>query len=394
MKLLFTHRYYYPDTAPYALMLRTIAQHFAAQGHDVNVFASKLSYRNTENAAETVDAGIKVRRVWVLNEAHKNPLVRIVNVFLYCVGLFLHILRTRPDVVTASTFPPVISGWVASLAARMVRAKFIYHVMDIHPEVSQISGGLLAKAPFRQLLIFLDNQTLRRSAAVVVLSIDMLDTLNHRNQGKLPIHVIENFMLQIETEGTPPDEFVKKSKTKRVIFAGNLGRFQNLDVIADGVALCFADNPDLELMWLGDGSALSALKEKWATHPQVTFAPFMPLTLAMPLIRGADLGVVSLNTDIYRVASPSKALTYLGLGLPILALVEPHSALARTVKDANLGVVADRMTPQAVADALRDFLNKGNKRQDVVRWYAENAHVDVAMKKWENLLNSLEGLGP
>ena len=278
---------------------------------------------------------------------------------LYCGGLFVHILRTRPDLVIASTFPPVFAGWSASFATRMVGARFIYHMQDIHPEVSKFSGGWLGRGiPFR-LLTWLDNQTLRRATAIVVLSEDMANTLRARGAGDLPIHVIGNFLLDsFDDASPPPTELRKAPGTKRVIFAGNLGRFQNLLLLAEGVARCFDWHPELELFFLGDGAALPELKARWGGNPQVRFGPFLPFAQARSLIAESDVGLVSLTSNIYRVSYPSKVLTYLGLGVPILAVVESGSMLARTIRTNGLGTVPDTSTPTAIGDALQMLLKQ------------------------------------
>ncbi len=161
MKILFTHRYFWPDSPAYATMLRTIAEHVAAQGHEVEVFASQPSYGEHSRAAprERV-GGIAIRRVAVFHERKGSPLARGLNVAIYCARLFAHVLRSRPDIVTAATFPPVLAGWTASLAAKLVGARFIYHLQDVHPEVSVYSGGRLGRGFLLRFLRSLDNQTL------------------------------------------------------------------------------------------------------------------------------------------------------------------------------------------------------------------------------------------
>ena len=359
MKILLTHRYFWPDTAPYALMLRSIGDNLASEGHNIYVFATKPSYRVGTAVAPAREhlGGLNVRRSWVFQENRKSPLLRILNVVLYCVALFVQVIRLRPDVVTASTFPPVIAAWTASLAARLVGAKFIYHVQDIHPEVSYYSGGRLGRGIPARILRGLDNQTLRRASTIVTLSPDMQETLKARNLGPLPIQIINNLSLDVLGEAeAPPADLIKKPGIRRVIFAGNLGRFQNLPLLAEGIATRFETNPDLELLFLGEGVALKELKARWGDHPQVRFGPFLPFTQARTLIADADVGLTSLAPDIYRVAYPSKVITYLGLGLRVLALVEPDSRIARDLETTGKGAAPTDASPEAVGQALERVL--------------------------------------
>ena len=390
MKLLLTHRYFWPDTTPYAVMLRSMARDLSIAGHDVHIYASRPSYRGGVSApAHEMLEQIHVNRTWVLRENRANPLNRATNVVLYCFGLFAHILRTRPDLVIASTFPPIFAGWSASFAARLVGAKFIYHVQDIHPEVSKYGGGLLGRGLVSRFLTWLDNHTLRRASAIVVLSEDMADTLRTRGQAKLPIRVIGNFLLDTFGESTsPPTQWHKCSGRRRVIFAGNLGRFQNLPLLAEGIAHCFTGHPELELMFLGDGMALPELKARWGGNAQVRFAPFMPFAQARGLIAESDIGLVSLSADMYRVAYPSKLLTYLGLGIPVLALVEPASNLANTIRTYGLGTVPDDFSATAVGEALERLLANGASRTKILDWYERNTSAAICLQHWRHLISS------
>jgi glycosyltransferase involved in cell wall biosynthesis len=393
VKILFTHRYFWPDSPAYAAMLRTIAEHAAAQGHEVQVFASQPSYGGNGRAASREHAGgIAIRRVSVFRERKGNPLARGFNVVIYCARLFLHVLRTRPDVVSAATFPPVIAGWTASLAAKLTGARFVYHLQDVHPEVSVHAGGALGRGIPLKLLRGLDNQALRRAAAIVVLSEDMANTVRQRGIAKdLPIHTINNFLLPNFAEtGNPPAELRKPPEKRRFIFAGNLGRFQNLDLLVEGVVACLERHPDTELLLLGEGEAKAGLEMRWGDHPQVRFGPFVPFAQARELIAEADVGLVSLAPDIYRVSYPSKVLTYIGLGLPMLALLEPESQLAREIEENGLGAVPMSATPAAVADAADRLLAGAADRRAVEAYHRGKCAEDKILRQWDALLSSID----
>jgi len=332
---------------------------------------------------------LDVRRLWVFRENRTSPAVRALNVGIYGVGLFAHIMWRRPDVVSASTFPPVFAGWMASLACRLTGSRFIYHMQDIHPEVSQILGDQLGGNLLAGVLRWLDNQTLRRSSAIVVLSEDMADTLRARGLGALPITVINNFALDtFGAEEAPPSELRKPKGQRRVIFAGNLGRFQNLPRLVEGIVQHLETEADLELLLLGDGSALSELKRRWGAHPQVKFGPFLPIAQAKVLMAEADVGLVSLQKDIYKVAYPSKVLTYLALGLPILALVEPQSNLSQQLEREGLGCTPVDSSPEAIAATLEKLLKAPERRAATKRWYEANGARDKVLSHWEALIGA------
>ena len=392
MRILFTHRYYWPDSPPYGHMLRNLAEALVRNGYDVNVYSSIPSYReiNRRLPGKEQNAGVSIRRVKVLGKERSGIHVRVVNTIVYCIGLFLEILRVKPDVVTASTFPPVIAAWVASIACKIVGAKFIYHMQDIHPEVSLYSGGVLGRGVQHKFLKWLDNQTLRRSAAVVVLSDDMAATLRERNVQIRNLTIINNPPVGTDTQlKTVPSEYRKKEDQLRVIFAGNLGRFQNLNLLAEGVAKCFEDVPNLELVFLGDGVLKEELIQKYGNHKQVKFFPFLPFDEARGIIEESDIGLVSLEENIYRVSFPSKVSTYLSLGLRLLTLVEHNSCLAQLALDNGLGRVPERMESECIADELKILSAEQGLSPTGVRWYESNWSPEAIFDQWNKLFSSV-----
>lgn len=346
-----------------------IGLELVSSGHDVHVFSTLPSYREGVSAPRHERLGpLNVRRIWVFAREKSNPIRRLANVAIYCVGLFMEVLRQRPDVVTASTFPPVVAAWSASLAARLTGARFIYHMQDIHPEVSYYAGQRMGRGVFGCVLRWLDNQSLRRASRIIVLSNDMADTLRARGITDLPIVVLNNPALQASAGSAKLlTKLAKPDGVRRVIFAGNMGRFQNLSLLAEGVALCFDRHPNLELMFLGEGTVLPELQQRWKDCPQVRFEAFLPFEEAREVIANADVGLVALRPNIYRVAYPSKIVTYLDLGLQVLALVEPQSQLAQELGSSGSGVVPTAPTPEAIAEALEKILARAPNASSLLK---------------------------
>jgi len=392
MKILFTHRYFWPDSPPYGLMIKSLAEALATEiDNNVHVYASMPSYRTKvvdKNLRVQKVNGVNITRGWVIGSESSGVLIRVLNVIAYCLGMFIHILKIKPDVVTASTFPPVFAACISSIAANLVGAKFIYHMQDIHPEVALHSKGFLGKRVPQLLLRWVDNRTLRRTNAVIVLSKDMENTLRSRGIEIPPIYVINNPAIETdEISSAVPTEYVKAQGSVRVIFAGNLGRFQNLPVLLDGIAVCFDKYPNLELLFLGDGGEKAKLIERWGDHPQVKFIAAMPFHQAKELISSSDIGLVSLQENIYRVSFPSKFATYLNFGLPVLALVESQSEMACTIKDNCLGAVPADMSAEQIAVSLKSLLGRNTKKSQIKNWYEQNLSPKINHDTWRRLLS-------
>jgi glycosyltransferase involved in cell wall biosynthesis len=404
--MLLCHRFFWPDTAPYASMLRTIGTHFAAAGHEVDILSAQPSYnaaaggRPRQPARQTLD-GLQILRVPLLRERKKDLLIRSVNAIVFSLRVFFHVLFSRRyDVVMTSTFPPILLALLACLASRLRGAHFVYHCMDLHPEISHLSGGLGEGWWFR-LLRGLDQWTCRNASAVVVLSSDMQQTLVSRAPSSPPrIAVINNFSLPVFDEATPPDdEAVQRvlepaADACRFVFAGNLGRFQDLEVVTEAAAR-LRDRSDFELVFVGEGLVKARLqarvRELGLTN--VHFVDFQPTSVAMRIVAAADFGLVTLAPGIERGAYPSKTLTYLTAGCPLFVLVDSNSELARTVAGEALGIVVGERSPQAIAEAFARACDERarwrDRREQIAAWADTRHSVGAVLAQWDTLMETL-----
>lgn len=357
LRILAIHRYFWPDTPPYASILRRIASRWVQDGHCVEVLSTQPSYKADaliqRQAEDELMDGFNVHRMSLLPEAGR-PIFRAINAILFSLRAFFIVLqRRRYDVVMISTAPPIIGGWLVRLASKLIGAHFVYHCMDVHPEIGRISGE------FRNPLLFavlrwIDAQTCRGAARVVVLSKDMEFAIKSRPGSEhVAVSVINNFSLPEFENGSnePSQEFRKPDGMFRVIFAGNLGRFQGLETFIDAMKK-LESRTDIEFVFLGAGKASHTLQERAAGMANVRFFPHQSLSVAKRLIADADLCVVSLIPGVVQYAYPSKTMAYLQQGRPILVSVEPGSALARMVEGEAVGSVVAPGDADGVANAI------------------------------------------
>ncbi len=397
LRVLAVHRYYWPDTPPYAAMLRRIVASWRDAGHHVEVLSSQPSYKGELDIAkrprrDDVD-GVSVTRLSLPGEAGR-PLTRVVNAIRLGGAVIWRAMTRRPDVIMISTAPPVLGGAAAALAAKLTGARFIYHCMDIHPEVGKVSGEFAHPVVYG-VLGRLDNWSCRRADPVVVLSRDMEKTLRQRRGGeRLSIEVLNNFSLPAEK--ALPDElpFEWSGETFRVLFAGNIGRFQGLDSVVEAMGL-LKDRDDIEFVLMGEGGAKGALQRKASElGARVRFLGHQPVEIAKAAMQRADAGFVSLTPGVYRYAYPSKTMTYLEQGCPLIVAVEPESELASDVVAGGYGHIVPVDDSKALAELMLRLADdrsevtgmRGRASEKAKNTFSE----DVVLKQWVELLQASE----
>jgi glycosyltransferase involved in cell wall biosynthesis len=403
MRILLIHRYFWPDSPPYASMLRAMGKHFAERGHEVTVLTTQPSYtaataKLRQPKTEMLD-GMRVIRRPMFPESKRNWVARLLNVALFQLHLKLHLLfrRRAYHLVTATTMPPVVVAGVVSTFARLRGSRMLYHCMDLYPEIARISGGLpMGKGPLPALLGAWDRRTCKKAWRVVVLSEDMKRTIAARGISTENVRVLNNFSLdaapdpESQTEPTPkqPDEF-------RVLFAGNIGRFQGLETVLEA-AQKLREHTKIQFHFLGDGAARTALTEQAGELLGKTmhFHGFQALPTALAFMRSAELGIVSLQPKVIHSAFPSKTMTYLAEGLPLLAMVERDSSLAQLVEEHRVGATVGQGDARALADAILQIAEAPQAHAEMRKHARELSEAEfvpaAALAKWDQLLGELE----
>lgn len=385
LRIVLVHRYFAPDTPPYAHMLESIAGALADAGHQVRVVTCQPSYRRevVSRAPRHEWLGnIEVRRFPVLDD-RTSHVRKLLNLVWFCLRLLTSQGSFRgADVVMAATTPPIAVAGVCALLARAHGASFVYHKQDVWPEVSGSRGAVSS------LLRRVDHLTERSAERVVVLSEDMADTVAARGAGEVATTVLNNFD-PWDVEEPAPAPRLERSGV-RLVFAGNLGRFQGIENLAEVVRRT-ADDPLIEWHFFGDG-ALKEMVEGLGERVR-TYGHRPPEEVAA-FIRGqADLGIVSLNEGVIRSAYPSKTMSYLRNGCPLLVLVEPDSELAGMVVAEGLGVTGAQDDPESVAQQLRGLATNptplASAAERARATYEERFARDIQLARWVSLMEEV-----
>lgn len=387
MRITIVNRYFEPEP----VLVNDIALWLAEAGHEVEVICSQPSYNPESNLPRQpkreILRGVQVRRLGLLPEKNRG-LARYVNSILFILLASLAVLfGRRADVVWSTSIPPVLQPFMLRVASAVRRSRFIYFVQDIYPEIA-ITMGMARPSWFTRLVSAVDQWTIARADTTVVLSSDMIDALRQRGDTSPQLVSINNFAIvdsAAEAMPLPPGPC-------RFVFAGNIGRFQNLDRLVD----LFADiDPSIAVLeFLGEGRMKQTLRDQVATgnigsvrfHPQVTPAE------AAAFIGQCHVGVISLTETLYRYAYPSKTFAYLGAGIPVLALIEAGSQLAREVAEREIGIAIDWSVPreQQLALIRRLCVAQSNLRRHIHQRSADMYDRGLARDRWLAVFAALQ----
>ena len=397
MKILFVHRYFWPDSPPYASLLRTMAEHLADEGHDVHVMTAQPSYGGSDQhvsspTRETLGS-VNISRARLFAEKPTQMARRAANLGLFAAQVFGHIVKRRDyDVVMAATTPPILIALAGRLASQTIGAKFVYHMQDIYPEVMSANQGQSLGLSHR-VLRRVDSWTTKHADRVVVLSRDMANTIGKRHDAS-NVRVINNFLPDSSHQGEslPLGTTSWKTSSRQVVFAGNLGNFQGLGAVIDAFAILRERGVPVHLVLLGSGVAEDdlQLRARAMVGDTVFFPGRVSQAESEAVVAASDIALVTLNAGVIETAFPSKIMTYLSCGTPVLAAVEATSELAEMLDHEGVGAACD-LTPVSIADGVVSMLSAERIDSSVIVSVASGyASAASRLPQWSSLMSELD----
>jgi colanic acid biosynthesis glycosyl transferase WcaI len=289
----------------------------------------------------------------------------------------------RADVVLSAN-TPLIAQRLLQAESRRLGSRFIFWQQDIlGVGIGRVLGrryhvaGRLIGGRF----IALERRLLLRSDAIVVISADFLPVLGALRIPRRKIHVIENWAPIEELPMRPREnEWAKRHglADKRVLlYSGSLGLKHNPELIVR-LAAHFRDEPDVEIVIVSEGIGADWLSRRRAEDGlhNVRVLPFQPYQSLPDVFGSAHVLLTILEADAGVFSVPSKVLTYLCAGRPLLAAVPGENLAARLIRGTGAGVVVDPTDTAGFLAAARRLLVEDSLRVEFgerARRYAETA---------------------
>lgn len=366
-----------PDLAPTGEVMTAIVEELAARGHRLHVVTALPWYK--DHAVESAWRGTPVQRAerpWGrVTRVHPFPTDKT-NIPARALGfagftvlgtVVAAASRPRPDVVLAMS-PPLTLGAAGRAVAARFRVPFVFNIQDVFPDVAIKTGALKGEKVIRASKA-LEAWSYRQADAVTVLSEDLRANV----AAKLPpaqagkVRVIPNFIDTGRIAPGPKENAYRQelglAGRPVVMYAGNLGYSQPVELLVEAGRLLAPDLPELAVVVNGGGSARPALEVQAADVPNVTFVDLQPKARLPEVLAAADVHVVLLREGLAASSVPSKLYSILAAGRPLVASVDPGTEVARVVEEAGAGLVVPPGDPDALAAALKRLVDDPDERE-------------------------------
>lgn len=394
-KILITHRYYWPDKTPCSNILDEVAKHLSKL-HKVDVLTSQPSYGFKKKFTklppfESIN-NLNIRRLSLSNEFN-SYLNRLINASYLGIWILLKSLIKRYDIIIVTTTPPITSAFIATLIKKLIKTKILYYGMDINPEIGKKVSNDFRNLILYKLLLKMDDWSCKNANIILTNSLDMVKTLKKRDSGKkYNIKIINNFPVDVveNYKNKKINSSMELKKKLKIIYAGNIGRFQDLQTIIDGMRLIM-HRKDIELSIVGEGIKKKYFKEKAKNLSNVKFFDYQPIEVLKNMIDNSDVGLVTLNPGMYNYSHPSKIGTYLQHGKPIICAIESNSEIVKQMNSEGYGFfVTDKNSVAKLLISLADNDQwKHKMKLNAFNAYDKYFSTNVILNQWAKNINDL-----
>jgi len=377
-----------------------IADHYAANGHEVTVVTGVPHY------PEWTRKAVPPRQ-----QGDRNPAIQRRNHFiprrpgalgraLYEVSWFISGLRSmavgRFD-AAIGIVPSLSGGMLSNIASNRWKIPFGVVFQDLIGP-SALQSGYRGGGQVSGFAKTLELLVARHASRVGVISdafrpylvqggvtsdrIDRVRNWSHPSKATVARDELRHRL------AWAPKDFI-------CLHAGNMGQKQALDNVLDAADLLRNDR--IRFALAGDGNDRERL-ERQASARGLTNVQFIGVFGPgeyEALLNASDLLLVNQRASVEEMSLPSKLTSYFVSGRPTVAAASAESATGREVSASGAGLVVQPENPYALADALQGLLRDpelgrayGERGRDYARTYLT---ASAALKEYDDFLDRVVG---
>lgn len=365
-----------------------LSRELAARGHDVlHLYCGSTHTPQAELRRRENDPAFEIRGISLSQRIPKTSFVRRLQLEMqYGPALVAECAAFNPEVVVSANTPSIpqvrLARWCAKNNVRLVSwIQDIYGLAAYRllarklPIVGHLAG---------RYFISLDKTSARLSDAIIVIADDFAEVLAKWGIGRGRIHTIHNWAPLEDMPLRPRDNAWSRRHEMvhgvRFIYSGTLAMKHNPALLLE-LARMLDRNSSGELIVVSEGAGVEWLAEQAAREEigSLRCLGFQPFEVLPDVLGSADVLVAILEADAGVFSVPSKVLSYLCAGRPVLLAVPKENLAAKIVVECGAGPVVEPTDIRGFCAAAQTLIDSPKLREQygrAARHYAET-HFDI-----------------
>lgn len=347
-----------------------LSRELADRGHAVT-HSWNASYVSGKGGLADLDgtAGLRFVPLRMSGEFAKyRPWTRLRQEVAYAWTLLRHVRAERPDVVMVCNVP-LLCHFLLALLQR--RVPMVFWHQDVYSQAigdEAVRRLGTAGRPLARVADRMERAITARSAACVVIA-DTFLPVHERWGTSERVTVIPNWAPVEELRPRPKDNGWSRAQglqdTPVLLYSGTLGLKHNPLLLVELSRLVREQLPTAVLVVVSEGEAAELVRSS-TRDSEVRVLPFQPFEDLPDVLGTADLLVTLLQPAASTYSVPSKTLSYLCAGRPVLALMPADNPAADLVR--TTGGLVHPPRPEhlpAAATAVVELLQDPDRRAGI-----------------------------
>ena len=398
-----------PDGVSTAYLYNDIALGFKNAGYEVVVLTTTPHYNLIETALQKQPLNRKlfgllyesdfdgIRVIHVPLKKYKSTIIRIVSfIYWHFLSLIIGLSIKKVDFILSPS-PPLSIGLISVLIAKKNRAKFIYNVQEIYPDLLIKNGALKSNIIIKSLR-WLEKYVYNHASAVITIDEKFYDQIFDRFNEKDKLKIVPNFVdtelyKPLSKEVELPSPFKKDPQKVRLLYAGNIGFYQDWEPVLFAAKKLIDTN--IEFWIIGEGVKKEYLIKEVEKNnlTNIKVLPYQDREL-MPLINSfADIHFISICKEMEQEGFPSKVYTIMACSKPMIVITGENTPLYNFLKPLNCSILISNNRNEEFVDSITKLANSKSKQEELAQnsydiiqqYYTKEKIVAKYLNLFENL---------
>lgn len=390
-------QYFYPEQ----FRINDICTEWVKRGYKVTVITGIPNYPQGKyykgygmfKKRKEIYNGIEIIRIPLIPRGNSSLMLALNYLSFVVSGFFWKVLtKVKADYVFIFEVSPMTQALPGVWYAKKRKIPCYLYVQDLWPENVEIITGIKNKQIIGAIGKMVDY-IYNRCTKIFTTSNSFVDSIEKRN---VPREMIEYWPQYAEDFYKPLEKRsiaeIPNDNAFNIIFAGNIGNAQGLEILPKVAALIKEKQLDRKIRFniVGDGRYKDTLIEMVNSNgidEMFNFIPKQPATKIPELMAACDSAFLCLTkSPLFAMTIPAKLQSYMACGIPIIASSEGETN--QIIKESNSGLFSPAGDVQKLCENIIDLAFMSSKELKQLGINARS-YYDKHFNK-EELLNRMD----
>lgn len=265
--------------------------------------------------------------------------------------------KLKADYVFNFETSPFTQALVGVWFAKRRKIPFYIYVQDLWPENVQMAGGINNPFIINKINKMVDY-IYSSSKKILVTSNSFKKNIERRGVPSSKVVFFPQYAESFYKPSEIKSPLINKSNELNIIFTGNIGTAQGLEILPKVASLLKKDRINVCFNIVGDGRNKNNLVEQIKDNnveEYFNLIDFQPAETIPSLLSSCDCAFLSFaNFELYSMTIPAKLQSYLACGIPVIACAEGETK--KIIEESQCGFCTNLGNVDLLKDSILKFM--------------------------------------